>query len=768
MRMRTLALVILALGALPPGGRAAAGEGPGLPWEPARNVKVVCDRWPDASGLRQFALDAVRLAAAKTEPEQALAVFRWMRRVTMFTNGTAPSERGNAVLDELKILNVYGAHWCDGRALCMENLWRSLGGRAYKLYVPEGYTMALVHWTDADGVGRWHQVHASRGWYVYDRPGKLVAGPDDIGADFSLMFRPSRTGIPRTGHPPRPWNWIAVGHRAMSSHDTSLDLRRGESYARLWGNEGLPACDNIGKEQYDDGEHGPYPITYGNGRLVSRLDPAAPGLITNQGDAFQVDWPVRLPHVLADAWLEGALPEGLTARLSFDGQSWSDVGGPRGGRLELGRAAKGPASVVGRYKYVLRLSWKSKKRPEESKELPALVNVVQQNLFALPQLWPGKNRITVTADQVPAGTALRVTYEWDDAGGKGKRSVAVVEQPPYSYEIAAGGARWTDVVCRKLTVEAVAASGQGNRVEVREPQAQFEPRPPEPATDDIVGDKKPPALRKTAEYLAELKDPARRVEALDALMVLGDPAAADALTELLYSEENLEVQVRGRVAQAVFHSLPAKAAFARLLPVVRREDQVKWAAASGGENWRSVASLVAHLAATANCREAIPDLVAAYKRGVGMWNRPTFLRAFGRLKAAQAVPLCVEALRQPSDVSASAAWALGELGDASAAPRIVENVEGRLGLVRHEAILYAESAAALGKLKAGSPEALKLLEKLLAHADEEVRGEAARALGMVGGARHAALLESAAEKEAFPWVKSRMLEAAGRLKAAGK
>ncbi len=760
-------LALLVAFAAPVGQALAAETGPGLPRIPARNIKVVCDRWPDGSSLRQFALDAIRLSGAKTDKERALAVFRWMRRWTMFTNGRAPKERGRSVLDDLKILHVYGAHWCDGRALCMENLWRSVGGRAYKLYVPPGYTMALVRWRDDDGVERWHQMHCSRGWYVYDRAGKFVAHPDQIGADFSLMLRPSRTGIPRSGHPPRPWNWIAVGHRRFSRHDLALDLRFGESYSRQWGNEGVPACDNIAEKQYPDGEHGPYKITYGNGRLVSRLDPASPGLIKNEGDRFQVDWPVRTPHVLADAWLEGKLPPGLSARFSPDGKSWFDLPGPVGGRLELGRKCKGPKNVIGRYGYTLRLSWRAKKRPNSAAELPTLVNVVQHNLFSLPQLWPGKNRITVSAGSVPAGAALRVTYEWDDAGGKGRRQVAVAEKPPFTYEIKAGGRKWADVVCRRLNIECVPATGKGNRIEVKEPKAKFAPVPPFPTMDEIVGAKKPAPLKKTAAYLEDLKDPEKQIAALDALMVLRAPEAVPALTAMVYSAEDVKLEVRGRAMQAIYRSLPAEKAFEILLPVVRREEKVKWIAAQKGRGWKSLSSLVAHLAADAGYRKALPDLLAAFKRGVGIWNRMTYLRAFGKFKSKESVSLCVRSLRYHSDVSASAAWALGEIGDASAAPHIIRAVEGRIARRPYQIILYAEAAVALGKLGARTPAAAGLLEKLLVYPDEEVRGGAAGALGKVGGAKHVAQLKAAAKKEAFPWVKKLMLAAAAKLEKGG-
>ncbi len=41
----------------------------------ASDVTVTCDRWPDASDLRQFGLDAVRLSGAGSDSEKAQAVW---------------------------------------------------------------------------------------------------------------------------------------------------------------------------------------------------------------------------------------------------------------------------------------------------------------------------------------------------------------------------------------------------------------------------------------------------------------------------------------------------------------------------------------------------------------------------------------------------------------------------------------------------------------------------------------------------------------------
>lgn len=730
----------------------------------ARNVKVVCDRWPDGSSLRQFALDAIRLSAAKTEKEKALAVLRWMRRWTMFTDGHAPEERGQSVLDDMKILHVYGAHWCDGRALLMENLWRSAGGRAYKLYIPDGYTLAMVNWKDDDGVERWHQIHASRGWYVYDRAGKFIATPDDIGCDFSLMFRPSVTGIPRSGYPPRPWNWIMTTHRPFSRHDVTLDLRTGESYSRQWGNEGVFVCNNVAKEQYADGEHGGYEITYGNGRFQKEIDLTRPDPVERSAaapGAADKMIPLRLPHVIADAWIEGEPPKSLAAFFMPDDKTRFPLPAASGGRIELGRKCTSDKNTVGRYAFPLHLSYDRRQVTQKSVRLTA---IVQHNFFSLPQLWPGRNNVTVSAELAP-GTALRVTYEWADAAGKEKKNVTVVEKTPHTYEILAAGRKWADVVCKRLTIEAVKADGKGNRTEVKEPEAKVEPLDPMPAMDEIVGEKKPEPLKRVEDYLADLKVPEKRVAALDGLMVLRDRAAAAALTEMLYSAADLPLEVRGRAGQALFLTLEPREAFELFRPILDKDAKVKWIEAQKGEGWGSVAAMVAQFAAVSGYQPIVPAVVEAYKKGVGRINRPPFMRMFGKFKVKDAVPLCVRALRDDADTAAPAAWALGEIGDPVAAPDIVETIESRLKKDRFSSSVYAEGARALGKMGAKTPEALKVLERLLVHHDEEARAGAADALGKVGEARHSDMLTKAAEKEPHDWVAAVMRASARTLEA---
>jgi hypothetical protein len=87
------------------------------------------------------------------------------------------------------------------------------------------------------------------------------------------------------------------------------------------------------------------------------------------------------------------------------------------------------------------------------------------------------NHITVKGN-LAQGAALKVTCVWDDPAGKDRRHVTVVGQTPYTYGIVAGGGKWEDCVCRPITIEAVPATGAGNRTEVKEQPAPRETLPP--------------------------------------------------------------------------------------------------------------------------------------------------------------------------------------------------------------------------------------------------------------------------------------------------
>ena len=144
----------------------------------AQGIHISCDRWPDCSSLEQFGNDAIRLSNARSNEEKAIAVWRFIQQFT--EAGAVPMEpayENYYILSPLKILNVYGVHWCDGISRVMEMTWRGLGFRAEKLY-KFGHTFADCWWEDEDGVERWHVFDLSQHWFVYDRTGKHIATKD--------------------------------------------------------------------------------------------------------------------------------------------------------------------------------------------------------------------------------------------------------------------------------------------------------------------------------------------------------------------------------------------------------------------------------------------------------------------------------------------------------------------------------------------------------------------------------------------------------------
>jgi hypothetical protein len=94
------------------------------------------------------------------------------------TDGTPPLEPwqnsprwerdDGCVIDPIKVLNVYGAHWCDGLSKVVATVWRAMGGRAEKFHC-HGHTPADLWYRDTDGVGRWHLFDCSDSGLAVDR-----------------------------------------------------------------------------------------------------------------------------------------------------------------------------------------------------------------------------------------------------------------------------------------------------------------------------------------------------------------------------------------------------------------------------------------------------------------------------------------------------------------------------------------------------------------------------------------------------------------------
>lgn len=255
------------------------------------------------------------------------------------------------------------------------------------------------------------------------------------------------------------------------------------------------------------------PFTYGNGIWRYAPDLSGPdwekGLaqepVNMQSGRLQpleaenpaaATWQFCIPYIISDAsvrinFFRRSSGDLLRLKLSVDkGQTWKtvwecpeDVVGQNDIMVPICEkyavSEKGPAppddfvSPFGRYAYLLKLEMFSADRPEDCRvEAIDFENTVQLNIYSLPQLHPGKNKITVRGTIDP-GQALMVTYVWDDPSGKERRNVTRVEQTPFTYEIIAAGMKWKNCVCRSITIEALPAAGQGNHTLVKEKPSKY-------------------------------------------------------------------------------------------------------------------------------------------------------------------------------------------------------------------------------------------------------------------------------------------------------
>jgi hypothetical protein len=787
-------------------GAREASPGPFLCVEPAATgVTVVCDRWPDGSDLRQFGLDAARLCGARTDQERAVAVWRWVRRWKTHTDGNAPTEnftnptqskKHGYIDDPIKVLNVYGTHFCDGLSRVVEAVWRALGHPAEKL-VLGGHTMAHCHYTDADGVTRWHLFDVNFGSYIPHRSGNYILGADGFSTDYCKNFA----------------QWKHCSHLAMPTHRIELALRRGEKLERIWGNWGVAYQDNIDvkrdRRRLKAFERGPYQPVYGNGRwtYAPNLDSPrwtrglaeptvgmVPGKLapTEPGTPASAVWHVRTPYIVADARVDLHVyrrtpSDVVRLHLSVDnGKTWkklfevpAELTGPRAlsipicDRFKVTRKAKPPAdfrSPFGRYHYRLKLELLTDGEPRDC-QVTAIrfATVVQHNLFALPQLQPGRNRITVRG-ALAEGAALRVTYVWDDPIGKRRKNVTVIEQTPSTYEILAAGKRWEDCVCKSLVVEAVPATGEGNRTVVKEkPAPVYELPPMRPALETRTrgGLWKRPAVKDlppAAELVKQLDEPAAAPEAARALLELADPATFDALRRAAYRTD--EKWAKPAALAALFNIDRARARPV-LLDIAAHPDKVAWKAyktwkgrqITEHDRWAACTLMIGTMAEEAGWPEFVPLVarVATHPRAsrAHRWSAMRLLAEFGDARAAEAVRTCLAS--GDLNVRAYAALAAGRTGDRSLVPALRK-------CVRHPyEVLGARAAVSLGQL--GDRASAPVLRRMLsAMSDENLRAGAARGLGALGDPDSAAALQAALDAEPIPWVRDVMAEALSKLR----
>ena len=846
--MRTQTGIFLALIMATAGGAFAQGEGstltrdypywrgshektpgPFLCVKPdATGVTVACDRWPDASDLRRFAEDAARLSGAKTEEEKALAVWRWTRRFKVHTDGNPPWEpiaqtKTSYVTDPLKVLNVYGSHFCGGLSRVIELIWRGAGYRADRIHCGS-HSMAELYYKDFDGVVRPHLMDTNFGGYMYHSSRKRLMTVDEYDTDYAGG----------------KISWIHNYHWPWPTHRLELSFRKGEKLERIWGNRGKPYQSHMDPKRDNRRtplfERGPYTTrTYGNGLWTYSPNPtdsawldglAEPprGLAAGRfapaaaGRAATVIWHFRTPYIASD--MEVAMKavrknkdDVIRLHVSIDdGKTWKklwemkqtagepvDIKAavcPKVKILKSQKPLRDFASPFGRYAFRLKLEMLAKERVEDCRiDAITFKTTVQQNIYALPQLQPGRNRITVRG-KIEKGAALKITYVWDDPAGKDRRNVTIVEKAPWTYEIIAAGKRWKDCVCKSITIEAIPASGKGNRTEVKETPSTIHKLPAMKHVKYTRGRrgwwlranpaKSPPAaelVRKIESALAELekveaekkKPEADKAElakregaangsisgALKYLLEVRYPEAFDAVKRTVYLSRSTHTK---RVAMVALFLCNREKAKAVLIDVLENPAKVAWTEVpvkkgpkNADQHWAYAAVNIAVLAKKAGWKEAVPGLVKVLESGYGRKHVPhAIMRVLAAIGDRRAVEIIRAALKSRGYFAAYAALAAARVGDRESIGAIRKLLAGKFARGRE----YA--AIALGRLKdTGSAATLR---KMLTHGDENLRAAAAESLGEMADAGSLDAVRTALAAEPLPWVREKMETAVSRLR----
>jgi len=778
----------------------------------ATDVWVSCDRWPDGSDARRFGLDAIRLSRAQTEHEKALAVYRWVRRWMIYNNSSGssierlnPGPVGHAVVHQAdKLLNVYGVHWCGGQARAVEQVWRALGYRAEKV-VRGSHTIVGLHYRDDDGVERWHGLDVSHSNVAWHDSYRRLLSLDELSTQWYAGY--SQYGLPGNGH------------LYFNDHRMELHLRHGERLERLWGNVGKPYQDNAARgpgmaKRVPDSERGPYlPFTYGNGvwRYAPDLgrsgwekglaEPAVnmgPGRLqaAEAGKAAAAVWRFRTPYIISDASVRLRLLRRTAAdrvRLLFssdEGKSWNaiwqapetlvgnrEIIVPICPKFEVSeKGPKPPAglqSPFGRYAYQLKLELTAARNAEDCRvEEIEFENTVQLNIYSLPQLHPGNNTITVRG-RIDPGAALRITYVWDDGAEKERRHVALVEKTPYTYEIAATGSRWEDIVCRSITIEAVEAVDSGNRAEPSG-SIPIQARAPDlPSVEKTMGRWNGQPLKdqlpKIDEVLAAVGNRQKFKRIVRGAVMMADPRMFEAFKVMAYQESSPNDKLLAFVG--MYRADPEKAR-AVLLDILgdREGRRTTWSKGKDQKDlgwgrelsWCEGGTVIGYIAAEAGWSEFLPGLLEVLESDQcksGWGPRYGTVRVIGRLgignpEAARAIREILEQKRgkEHGDTLIVAALAAGILGDKGCIPALRRHLDGEYWPLKHNAALSLSRMGARGIVP-------RMLDWLDAPFDENFRAYAAEALGHLRAGEALPKLREALEREPVPWVRQKLEEA---------
>jgi hypothetical protein len=413
--------------------------------------KVTTDRTVDASSLESIVADVVRLAGARSNDEKGIALYNYLHQV-LFHQAYA-CERKPQTVGPLKLINVYGWGLCGGEHTVMKALFETAGWTVrYRGWSDPGHTTV-----EAQYDGRWHYYDVFLKAYFWTRDHATIAGQDDINADPAIAVDGLKDGrvpadsflccgddVPgiisgckssKAEAPSRPSDgWASVTGRD-EGYSPLLTLRAGAALRLEWGGQpgmmvadatkGTHSCPNL-KDLRANPVLGPVLEHYGtrayaNGAFAYHPDfakavevadvvldqaKAEGGRLVAHGAGSAV-FKLDLPYAFASATLAATFAGAGTLALSTDqGRTWTPIA-----------AGDLTPQVRQRYAVWIKASFTG------ALASFAVDAVVEHNRAALPYLYHGRNQVTVAAGgPLPAGTALAVTYVYQEATAPAKRS----------------------------------------------------------------------------------------------------------------------------------------------------------------------------------------------------------------------------------------------------------------------------------------------------------------------------------------------------------
>jgi len=434
------------------------------------DVKVTTDRSIDCSSFQSIARDLFR--DCKTDEAKAIAAWYFVRR-THFHWPKIPN------VSSLDLLNSFGFGLCWHQSWVFGQICTAGGLKARTMHL-KGHVMAEVWYDDA-----WHLFDCQVGWFAYRKDKSAVASCAEMRKDASIVrdaVREGRASKPFFQCRDDPRGGADYAKTARPGHTPKvptgrlvINLRRGESITRAWGNEGKgwhpagekkwtlprhtclkqvidtndpvnwPYWKPYAQVRRKEGDRVVYGVKryFGNGRLVY-----APDLGTDAfkdavvkdglknirvdgglrpakaGKTASVTFVVECPYVMVDAWLDLAAfrktqQDVLAVRVKGTKGGWRDVWhADKTGKLTPDKVSLKDAAWAAK-RYFVRLDMKAAVDPAAVRlDKLTITSVFMNNFYALPYLVPGRNVIRVTAAKGAdlATNPLTLEYVWEEAG----------------------------------------------------------------------------------------------------------------------------------------------------------------------------------------------------------------------------------------------------------------------------------------------------------------------------------------------------------------